>query len=57
MEIRVTVTGPNGQHVDDVSLVSEPGDVTNAVGKALDIYRKAYPDSPPFEHTIKVAHA
>ncbi len=57
MEIKVTVTGPNGQHVDQVTDVKKAGDLTEAISQAIDLYRTLYPDAPPFQKTVKVEHA
>jgi|GEM_PF-6775013 len=56
MDVLITVTGPAGQQVGNEWHL-RPGDLARAIGEALELYRKDYPDAPPFQQTIKVGHA
>jgi hypothetical protein len=56
MKVKVTVSGPNGQFTTKIADVSETGDLTKAVGEAIDTYRYEHPGAPLFEKTIKVEH-
>jgi len=56
MKVKITITGPSGQQVQQITEVVDKGSLTAAIGAAIDIYRQNYPDAPPFEKTMKVEH-
>lgn len=57
MDIKITVSGPNKQSVQDIYVVTEDGELTESVGKAIHLYRVTYPLAEPFDYTLKVEHA
>ncbi|MHB1220359.1 MAG: hypothetical protein ACYC1L_19410 [Alphaproteobacteria bacterium] len=57
MKIKVTISGPNGEAVQDVVDVQHDGDLEAVIKKAFDEYRRKYPKAPAFQKTIKVEHA
>lgn len=57
MNIKITVSGPNGQSIEHEAPVRQKGDLADELTTALATYHTLYPDAPPFEHSIKVEHA
>lgn len=57
MDVKVTVKGPHGRHIEHVNHVSQEGDLARVIGEALDIYRRFYPDAPPFRRHIEIEEA
>jgi len=53
--IKVSVTGPDGRHVETAVDVTEEGEVTEAIGVAIHDYRKLYPEANPFDFAVKVS--
>lgn len=57
MNVKITVTGPDGQNAVDVVDVQETGDLAAAIGRLFDKHRTQFPDAPPFEKHVKVEQA
>jgi len=57
MDVKITVSGPADQQIDNEWRVTQPGDVDRAIGEARDLYRRAFPDASEFEQTIKLEQA
>ena len=57
MSVKVTVTGPNAEHVEHVGVVTAEGDLARVMSEAAAVYRRCYPDAEPFGITFKVARA
>lgn len=57
MWIKVTVSGPHGRLVENSVDVSADGQVSETIRKAIEDYRRLYPESEPFEYEISVSKA
>lgn len=57
MWIKVSVTGADGKMTENAIDAQEEGELAAAIGAVLGDYRKVYPDSEPFDYTVKVSHA
>lgn len=57
MNIRIIVDGPGARHVEHVANADKLREIIAETGQAMSIYRRVYPDAPPFEQTVKVEEA
>lgn len=55
MKIKITVTGPDGNLIETTPDIQQEGELAASIGTTIEIYRTTYPDSKPFEFTVKVS--
>lgn len=54
LEVKITVKGPDDRRVEHVANIQADGQLHDAVGVAFELYRRFYPDAPPFRKTVEI---
>lgn len=57
MDVRIRIDGPEKRRVEHAASIGQDEDLLQAIGVALELYRKYYPDAPPFRKTVSIDHA
>jgi hypothetical protein len=57
VEVKILVRGPDGCRVEHLTAIEDEDHLERAIGTALNLYRKFYPDAAPFKKTVSIDHA
>ncbi len=54
MNVRIMVRGPDDRRAEHIAFLSDPNQLHQAIGVAMENYVKFYPEAPPFRKTVEI---
>ena len=54
MNVKIVVRGPEDRRVKHMADIAAHDELHDAIGVAMELYQKYYPDAPPFRKTVEI---
>jgi len=54
LHVKITVRGPDDRRVEHLVNIEEDRQLGQAISAAFELYRRFYPDAPPFRKTVEI---
>lgn len=54
MNVKIMVRGPEDRRAEHIAFVADDDELHDAIGVAVRLYRRHYPDAPPYRKTVEI---